>query len=105
MLFQLYVILYHLHQYSVILKLIFFNITTPLYHKPISVVSSFNLTQILSEPTHVTSNIATLIIDLIFVSSTVQINACSTIPPLSNADHYAIQLSVKTKNYMEVQPG
>ena len=55
-------------------------------------MSSFNLTQVVSEPTRVTPNSATLI-----VSSTVQVNICSTVPPLYNADHFGIHFSVKTK--------
>ena len=74
----------------------FLDVPTPLYHKLISVVSSFNLTQIVSEPTRVTPTSSTLI-DLIFVSSTVKIMACSTVPPLSNADHFGIWFSVESK--------
>ena len=39
--------------------------TTPLYHKLLSIVSSFNLTQVVSEPTRVT-NLSSTLIDLIF---------------------------------------
>ena len=74
----------------------FLDVPTPLYHELISVVSSFNLTQIVSEPTRVTPTSSTLI-DLIFVSSTVKIMACSTVPPLSNADHFGIWFSVESK--------
>ena len=38
-------------------------------HKLLSVVTSFNLNQIVSQATHVTDASSTLLIDLIFVSS------------------------------------
>ena len=71
-----------------------------LYSKLLSVVSSFNLTQIVSEPTRVTESSSTLI-DLIFVSPTVIVKQCSTLPPLANADHYGLQLIVSTKSQMK----
>ena len=69
----------------------FFVPTTPLYHKLLSIVSSFNLTQVVSEPTRVSSCSSTLI-DLIFVSSITFVQSCTTIPPLGNADHYGLLL-------------
>ena len=59
-------------------------------------MSSFNLTQIVSEPTRVTGSSSTLI-DLIFVTPTVIVKHCSTLPPLANADHYGLQLIMSTK--------
>ena len=69
---------------------------SPFYNKILSVVSSFNLLQIVSEPTRVSKNTATLI-DLVFVSSPLQVESCSTIPPLANSDHNGIQLHVLLK--------
>ena len=69
----------------------FFISNTPLYHKLLSVVSSFNLTQVVSEPTRVTVTSSTLI-DLIFASSVNFVKSCTTIPPLANADHYGLIL-------------
>ena len=59
----------------------YFCTSHPLYCKLTSVVSSFNLTQIVTEPTRTTNSSATLI-DLIFASSPTQVESCSTIPPL-----------------------
>ena len=73
----------------------FFN-TSPLYFKLLSVVSSFNLSQIVTEATRVTNTTSSLI-DLIFVSSSVNVVSC-TIPPLSNADHYGLHLIVTTQS-------
>ena len=61
--------------------------TAPMYHKLLSIVSSFNLCQVVMEPTQVSSSSSTLI-DLIFVSSINLIQSCKTIPALANADHY-----------------
>ena len=68
----------------------FFVSNTPLYNKLLSVVSSFNLTQVVSEPTRVTATSSTLI-DLIFVSSIIFVKSCTTIPPLANADHCGLK--------------
>ena len=70
---------------------------TSLYHKLLSVMSSFNLTQIVTEPTRITSNSATLI-DLIFVATPTLVKSCLTIPPLSNSDHNGLQLLVTIKS-------
>ena len=56
----------------------FLSKVSPLYHKLISTVSSFNLTQVVSEPTRITPCTTTLI-DLIFVSSTNSVSSCKTI--------------------------
>ena len=64
-----------------------------LYFKLQSIVSSFNLTQVVSEPTRVCKTSETLI-DLIFVSSSVFVRKSSATPPLANADHNGLHLSV-----------
>ena len=50
--------------------------SSSLYYKLLSVVSSFNLTQIVTEPTRISKTTSTLI-DLIFVSSFVEVKLCS----------------------------
>ena len=52
---------------------------------------SFNLTQVVSEPTRVSDH-SCILIDLAFVSSPPQVISCETIPPLANSDHFGIQL-------------
>ena len=74
----------------------FFCASNPLYHKLLSVVSSFNLEQVVTEPTRVFKNSATLI-DLIFVSSPAQVESCLTTPPLANSDHNGLQLTASIK--------
>ena len=68
----------------------------PPYSKLTSVVSTFNLTQIVTEPTHTNSS-ATLI-DFVFASSPIQVESCSAIPPLANSDYNGphVKISIKT---------
>ena len=75
----------------------YFCTSHPLYCHLTTVVSSFNLTQIVSEPTGTTNNSSTLI-DLIFASSPSQVESCNTIPPLANADHNGLQLTFSIKS-------
>ena len=56
----------------------------------LSIVSSFNLTQVVTEPTCVSTNAATLI-DLIFASCPLLVNYHS---PLANSDHNGLQLVI-----------
>ena len=67
-----------------------------LFSKLMSIFSSFNLVQVVSEATRVTENSCTLI-DLVFVSCPSQVLSCDTIPPLSNSDHYGLQLKLYVK--------
>ena len=68
---------------------------TCLYRKLLSVVSFFNLSQVVKEPTRVASTYSTLI-DLIFVSPSVCVNQCHTIPPLANSDHLGLHLDISS---------
>ena len=72
-----------------------FCIQNPLISRLNTVTSSFNLTQLVSEPTKVCDNSCTLI-DLIFVSTPPQVNSCHTISLLANSDHYGLQLNIST---------
>lgn len=62
------------------------NPSHPSFCKLHFLASSLCLTQIVSEPTHVTSNSHSLI-DLIFMSSPSSLINCSTVPALANSDH------------------
>lgn len=75
----------------------FLSKVSPLYSKLLSIVSSFDLTQIVSEPTRITPHSTTLI-DLIFVSSVDLVKFCKTISPLANADHCGLQLLFTIKS-------
>jgi len=66
------------------------NHSHPLYSNLCSITSLFILTQVVVGPRHVHHDGSTYIIDLVFVPDTSLVNSCSTIPPLSNSDHYGI---------------
>ena len=51
----------------------------------------------MTEPTRI-SNSTSSLIDLIFVSSSVNVILCTTIPPLANADHCGLHLIISTKS-------
>ena len=57
-----------------------------------SVMSSFNLLQVVSEPITTSS-----LIDLVFVSTPNMVHLCETIPPLATSDHLGIHLILSTK--------
>ena len=82
----------------------YFCTSHPLFCNLTSVVSSFNLTQIVSEPTRTTNSSATLI-DLIFASSPTQVESCSTIPPLANSDHNGLHMTISIKSSKRVYKG
>ena len=65
----------------------FCNTNHPLYSKLYNIFSSFGLTQVVSEPTHICSSGSTSMIDLIAMSSPSLLQSCVTVPPLSNSDH------------------
>ena len=60
-------------------------------------MSSFNLTQVVTEPARVSSNTATQI-DLVFVSCPHLVESCITIPPFANSDHNRLQLVIHLKS-------
>ena len=75
----------------------FLSSCTSLYRKLVSIMSSFNLHQIVSEPTRI-SNLCSTLIDLIFVSSSVFVKQCNTIPSLANADHLGLHLDISSSS-------
>ena len=60
-----------------------------LNHKLLSNVTS---TQVVKDPTRVCNSLT--FTDLIFVSNLVNVDLCSTIPPLLNSDHFGLHLCV-----------
>ena len=75
----------------------YFCTQNPLFSRLNSVTLSFNLTQLVAEPTRVCDTSCTLI-DLIFVSTPTKVDSCNTIPPLSTSDHFGLQLNISTIN-------
>ena len=72
----------------------FFNNSHPLFTKLLIVTSSLSLSQIVSEPTHLSPTLNSLI-DLVFLSSPENLSSCETLPPLANSDHLGVSFSIK----------
>lgn len=70
----------------------FCNHSHPFYSRLYSIFSSFCLTQIVSDPTHLGSNGTNSIIDLVATSAPSLLQSCVTIPPLANSDHLGLLL-------------
>jgi len=67
----------------------------PLSPKLHNIASSFILSQIVTQPTHFSHAGTPSLIDLVFVSSPINVASCQTVPPLSNSDHLCIHLTYK----------
>ena len=72
--------------------------SSTLYHSLHDILSSFNLLQVVEEPTRVASCGTASLIDLVLMSNPSSLQHCSVIPPLSNSDHNGVELSIKWKS-------
>ena len=72
----------------------FYNPHHPLYPRLTTLMSTFSLTQVVSQHTHFGPHGRSLI-DLVLLSQPSQLQSCSVIPPLGNSDHHGIILSLK----------
>ena len=75
----------------------FYNTHHPLYHKMEDIMSTFSLTQIVKDPTHVNQSEADTLLDLVLTSSENQVESCEVLPPLANSDHKGILFKWKWK--------
>ena len=75
----------------------FYKTNHPLYLKLNSILCSFSLSQVVTEPTHFSPNGNSSLIDLALMSNPSQLQDCSTIPPLGNSDHCGVSLSIRWK--------
>ena len=64
----------------------FYNNHHPLFHKLDDIMSTFSLTQIVKDPTHVNQSGADTLLHLVLVSSQNHVESCEVIPPLANSD-------------------
>ena len=71
------------------------NTSHPFHHHLLGFMSTLCLTQVVSEPTHLSSHSSTLI-DLVLLSQPPLLISCHTVPPLANSDHHGIHLKLKT---------
>ena len=74
----------------------FCNSSHPLHSRLINLCNSFQLTQVVSEPTHVTPPGAKSLIDLIFLSHPLQLVHCDVSPPLGISDHNCVNLCISS---------
>lgn len=72
----------------------FCNSLSPLFSKlQHTIASSLCLTQVVTEPTCLSSTSNSLI-DLVFVSASINVLSCTTIPALANSDHHGLCTSI-----------
>ena len=62
-----------------------------------SILCSFDLTQVVREPTRLATSGTATLIDLALMSNPSSLEVCSVIPPLSNSDHNGVSLTIKWK--------
>ena len=67
------------------------NVNHPLLYKLCNLLDSFSFVQLVSQPTRVTSNGSSTLIDLVLSSSLDHVQDCNVIPPLDTSDHRGIQ--------------
>ena len=72
------------------------NTSHPFHHHLLGFMSTLCLTQVVSEPTRLSSHSSTLI-DLVLLSQPPLLISCHTVPPLANSDHHGIHLKLKTR--------
>ena len=87
----------HTSTYLGDLNVNFVNPSHPLYSKLCNIMSTYCLTQIVTECTHVHHNDSTSIIDLVILSNPASLLSCVTVPPLSNSDHNGLLTTMKWK--------
>ena len=73
----------------------FCNSSHPLYSRLTNLCNSFQLTQVVTEPTHATSAGDMSLIDLVFLSHPLQLMHCDVSPPLGTSDHNCVNLGLR----------
>ena len=71
--------------------------SSSLYFLLHSILCSFDLTQVVREPTRLATSGTATLIDLALMSNPSSLEVCSVIPPLSNSDHNGVSLTIKWK--------
>jgi len=61
-------------------------------------MSTFGLTQVVDNHTHLYRDNCHSLIDLVILSNPSLLSSCQTIPPLSNSDHLGIWMEIKMKH-------
>ena len=76
----------------------FFDTTHPSFDNLCNLMSTFGLTQVVDNYTHLYRDSCHSLIDLVLLSNPCLLSSCQTIPPLSNSDHLGIWVEIKFKH-------
>ena len=63
-----------------------------------NIMSTYNLSQMVTEYTHTHHNGSKSMIDLVFVSDPQLVRNCTTMPPISNSDHLGLQINLSLRS-------
>ena len=77
--------------------------TSPLKLKKDAISNSFNLQQIVNDPTHFSYSSIPSTIDLVIILSTIEISSC-VLPPVSFSDHNSILFAIPLKSHITTTP-
>ena len=75
----------------------FLEVSTTAFCQLNDLLLSFNLTQVVNEPTRIVSSNKATLLDLALVSNLNFLEKCTVIPPLANSDHNGISLIVNQR--------
>ena len=76
----------------------FLDSTHPSFSKLCNILSTFSLTQVVKDHTHIYRNSSHSLIDFVVMSNPSSLSSCNIIPPLSNSDHLGIKVKVDLKS-------
>ena len=62
-----------------------------------NILSTFGLTQVVNDYTHIHKGNCFSLIDLVLMSTPSSLSSCRVIPPLANSDHLGIEVNIKLK--------
>ncbi len=79
-------------------KIICFDSTHPSFSKLSNILSTFSLTQVVKDHTHIYRNSSHSLIDFVLMFNPASLSSCNIIPPLSNSDHLGIKVEVELKS-------
>ena len=76
----------------------FLTLLTLFFDNLCNLMSTFGLTQVVDNYTHLYQDSCHSLIDLVLLSNPSFLSSCQTIPPLSNSDHLGIWVEIKFKH-------
>ena len=79
----------------------FSNGSHPSFSNLCNILSTFGLTQVVSDHTHVHQGNSHSLIDLVLMSNPSSLSSCQVIPPLSNSDHLGIKTEIQMRGTSE----